>query len=66
MIVPTEKLVARFVRTLVNPHRAIRELPLVQVFDNSDLGHPFRKVAEFEGGRAVRVSEPVPFWLKLS
>jgi predicted ABC-type ATPase len=63
--VPTDKLAARFDRTLVNLHRAIRELPFVQVFDNSDLRHPFRKVAEFEHGRAVEVSRRVPTWLKL-
>ena len=64
--VPTEKLAARFDRTLANLHRAIRELPFVQVFDNNDLGHPFRKVAEFEGGRAVGASQPKPSWLKLT
>ena len=64
--VPTEKLVARFDRTLDNLHRAIRELPFVQVFDNSDLRHPFRSVAEFRYGQIVSVSRPVPDWLKLS
>jgi len=63
--VPTEKLSARFDRTLKNLHRAIRELPFVYVFDNSDLGQPFRKVAEFENGKPARVSRPVPGWLKL-
>jgi hypothetical protein len=48
-----------------NLHQAIRELAFVHVFDNSDLGHPFRKVAEFENGKAVSVSRPVPKWLKL-
>ena len=63
--VPAEKLAARFDRTLANLHRAIRELPMVHIFDNSDLRSPFRKVAEFENGRAVAVSKPVPAWLKL-
>lgn len=63
--VPTEKLAARFDRTLENLHRAIRELPFVHVFDNSDLRHPFRKVAEFENGKTLSVSKPVPDWLKL-
>jgi predicted ABC-type ATPase len=63
--VPTEKLAARFDRTLKNLHRAIRELPFVHVFDNSDLRHPFRKVAEFENGKTLSVSKPVPDWLKL-
>ena len=63
--VPTEKLAARYDRTLVNLRRAIRELPFVLVFDNSDLRHPFRPVAEFEGGKVVSVSAPLPGWLKL-
>lgn len=63
--VPTEKLAARFDRTLENLHRAIRDLPFVQIFDNSDLRHPFRKVAEFENGKAITLFKPVPAWLKL-
>jgi len=62
--VPTEKLAARFDRTLENLHRAIRSLPFVHVFDNSDLRHPFRKVAEFENGKPVMVSNSLPSWLK--
>lgn len=64
--VPTAKLAARFHRTLENLHRAIRDLPIVHVFDNSDLRHPFRKVAEFEHGKAVSLSRPLPDWLKLA
>ncbi len=63
--VPTEKLTARFDRTLENLTRAIRLLPFVHVFDNSDLGRPFRRVAEFEKGKAIFVSGPPPKWLKL-
>lgn len=63
--VPTEKLTARFDRTLANLHRAVRELPRVLVYDNSDLRHPFRSVAEFENGKAIRISKPVPEWLRL-
>ncbi len=63
--VPTEKLAARFDRTMENLHRAIRELPFVQIFDNSDLRRPFRRVAEFENGKAMRIFKPVPAWLKL-
>ncbi len=63
--VPTEKLAARFDRTLENLHRAIRDLPFVEIFDNSDLRHPFRKVAEFENGKAKAAFKPVPAWLKL-
>jgi predicted ABC-type ATPase len=60
--VPAEKLTARFARTLENLHRAIRDLPLVHVFDNSDLRSPYRKVAEFENGNAVWVVASPPLW----
>jgi predicted ABC-type ATPase len=63
--VPADKLAARFDRTLVNLQRAIQGLPFVHVFDNSDLRHPFRKVAEFKDGRVVSAGEPLPSWLKL-
>jgi len=61
--VPSDKLIARYPRTLENLRRAIRELPHVLVFDNSDLERPFRKVAAFEAGRPVELNEPVPAWL---
>jgi hypothetical protein len=46
-----------------NLRRAIRELPHVLVFDNSDLGQPFRNVAVFEAGRPVELNRPLPTWL---
>lgn len=61
--VPPEKLSSRFPRTMKNLARAIRKLPRVLVFDNSDLADPFRKVAEFERGRAILLNEPLPRWL---
>jgi predicted ABC-type ATPase len=57
--VPTEKLDPR---TLANLRRAIRELPHVLLFDNSDLARPFRAVATFDHGTPVDVNEPVPAW----
>jgi predicted ABC-type ATPase len=62
--VPTEKLVARFARSLRNLELAIRELPSVHVFDNSDLRQPFRKVAEFRDGKPVALFAPMPAWLR--
>ena len=62
--VPSEKLAARYPRTMENLRRAIRELPHVLVFDNSDLGRPFRKVAEFMNGAPLEIPEPVPPWLR--
>lgn len=61
--VPPEKLSSRFPRTMKNLVRAIRKLPRVLVFDNSDLAEPFRKVAEFERGKSVFLNEPLPRWL---
>ena len=61
--VPTSKLIARFPRVLANLRKALRDLPLVFVFDNEDLITPFRKVAVFESGRAQYLAKPVPEWL---
>lgn len=61
--VPTEKLRARFPRTLSNLQAAARQLPHVLVYDNSDLGHPYRLVAEFDHGRCVMRSK-LPRWLR--
>ncbi len=62
--VPTEKLVARFPRTLRNLSRAVRDLPHVLIYDNSERAHPFRAVAEFQQGAPVTVNEPVPAWAR--
>ena len=59
----TEKLVQRFPRILANLKAAIRELPNVWVFDNTDLRTPYRLVAIFESGRLVKLQRPVPKWL---
>jgi predicted ABC-type ATPase len=62
--VPTEKLAARFPRTLSNLKAAIRELPHVWVFDNDDLRTPYRLAAVFENGRIARLHRPTPKWLR--
>jgi predicted ABC-type ATPase len=62
--VPSDKLQSRFGRTLENLRHAIPEVPHVLVYDNSDLNYAFRKVAEFEHGKAVEVKEPVPGWMQ--
>jgi len=62
--VPTEKVLARFPRAIANLARAIRELPHVLVFDNSDIAKPYRKVAEFEHGRPVTLSPALPAWFR--
>jgi predicted ABC-type ATPase len=62
--VPSAKLRARYPRTLRNLSAAIRALPHVLVFDNSDLSRPFRQVARFEGGKPVEGRSPLPSWVR--
>lgn len=62
--VPPEKLVSRFPRTMANLKGAISRLPHVLIFDNDDLGIPFRRVAVFEKGRLEWSAEPIPLWLR--
>jgi len=62
--VPAEKIISRFPRIWANLKRAIRALPHVFIFDNSDLRTSFRLAAVFENGRVVRLNKPVPRWLK--
>lgn len=62
--VPAEKLRKRYPRTLANLRVAIRELPHVLIYDNSDLRLPFRKVAEFENGQRKHRAKTIPQWLK--
>ena len=51
--VPDEKLLSRFARTRENLNRAIVSLPHVIVFDNSDLGSPYRLVAVYQNGKRI-------------
>ncbi len=60
--VPVEKLKARYPRTLANLRNAIRELPHVLVYDNSDLLIPFQMIAVFESSQAVFQLTPIPKW----
>lgn len=64
--VPWEKLRTRFPRTVANLHAAIRVLPHVLVFDNSDLHRPYRLVAKFDHGECLSRAEPLPLWLKIN
>lgn len=52
--VPDEKLQARFERTQANLSRAIERLPHVLIFDNSDLGRPYRLVERYRNGERVK------------
>jgi predicted ABC-type ATPase len=51
--VPDEKLEARFQRTLTNLERAIRSLPVVVIFDNTNLARPFQLEAVYDAGRRI-------------
>jgi predicted ABC-type ATPase len=62
--VPSEKLSARFPRTMANLKRAIQELPHILIFDNDDLATPYRLVAVYQGGRSIFQSDVHPAWLK--
>ena len=59
--VPAEKVRERFPRTLRNLARAIRRLPHVRIYDNSDLLAPYREVATFDHGAPDRAK--LPAWL---
>jgi predicted ABC-type ATPase len=48
--VPDEKIFSRFPRTLANLKSAIKKVPHVLVYDNSDLTNPYRHLATFENG----------------
>ncbi|MFM8413178.1 MAG: hypothetical protein ACKOCX_00465 [Planctomycetota bacterium] len=51
--VPDEKLAAQFQRTLANLERAITMLPVVIVFDNTDLARPFQLAAVSKNGTQI-------------
>lgn len=62
--VPTEKLHQRFSRTISNLKAAVRVLPLVFIYDNSDLAVPFRRLAVIEDGVVLESVRPLPEWLQ--
>jgi predicted ABC-type ATPase len=62
--VPTDKLAARFPRTMTNLKQAIRELPCVLIFDNDDLRTPFRLLAVFQSRRLKFLAKAIPDWLE--
>ncbi|HMO97993.1 MAG TPA: zeta toxin family protein [Kiritimatiellia bacterium] len=61
--VPADKLDARYHRSLRNLEKAIRSLPRVILYDNSDFEEPYRFLAEFRSGVLVHQTDrPVPNW----
>lgn len=61
--VPLEKIKGRYRRTMENLRKALRTLPNVFAYDNSDLRSPYRLVAEATEGE-LRIHAPVPKWLR--
>jgi predicted ABC-type ATPase len=61
--VPSDKIYARYPRTLRNLKAAINELPHIRIYDNDDLRRPYRLVAAFENGQAKESYPPMPQWL---
>lgn len=61
--VPSEKLAARFPRTLLNLRAAMRRLPHVLIYDNSDLRRPFQKVMQLNDGKVIFRVRTLPRWL---
>ncbi len=64
--VPTEKIHSRFPRTMANLKAAICELPIVYVFDNSDMSTAFRKISVFRRGQQIYGNVPLPEWFDIS
>jgi predicted ABC-type ATPase len=60
--VPTDKLIARYPRSIANLERATKRLPLVLVYDNSDLRSPYTPVAHFDHGSEVWRAKNLPRW----
>ncbi len=61
--VPTDKLIARFPRTMTNLKQAVKKLPSVLIFDNDDLQTPYRLAAAFQNGKPAFLAKPIPAWL---
>jgi predicted ABC-type ATPase len=60
--VPDEKIFSRFPRTLANLKAAIKQVPHVLVYDNSDLATPYRYLATFENGMQIMAASSKPQW----
>ena len=61
--VPTDKLTARFPRTLINLKQAIHALPCVFILDTDDLQMPYRLTAIFQNRRRIFLAKSTPDWL---
>lgn len=63
--VPRDRLESRFTRSLTNLREAIRFVPRVEIFDNSLVESPYRKVATFHAGELTwRMRGAIPDWCR--
>jgi predicted ABC-type ATPase len=60
--VPDEKIFSRYPRTLANLKAAIKQVPHVLVYDNSDLTRPYLHLATFENGAQTLKVGPGAKW----
>lgn len=60
--VPPDRLISRFPRVLANLYAASQVLSMVRVYDNDDLSHPFRLVAQTVHGRIIFKHPESPDW----
>lgn len=61
--VPSDRLERRFHQSLQNLAAAIKFVPDVRVFDNSDTDHIYRLVLRIERGKTTFRAQPFPKWL---
>ncbi len=63
--VPLDKIVARFPRSLANLALAVKFVESVEIFDNSDVENPHRRIAHFAAGvLRWKIDEIVPAWAR--
>ena len=62
--VPTDKLNSRFPRILANLKAALRGLPNVLVYDNSNLADPYRLLVAVRNGKRVFEAQDLPPWAR--
>lgn len=63
--VPRDRIESRFARSIANLRSAIPFVPRVEVFDNSLLDSPYRKVTTFTAGELTwRMRGGVPAWCR--
>jgi predicted ABC-type ATPase len=62
--VPPDRLIARYPRTLANLRAAMSRLSAVLVYDNDDLGQPYRLIVCVQAGVVTEtVPDPPAWWI---